>query len=174
MIDACLDENERIVFHSTSAQFSEFDGAKLGCGQDNNSALGFFFSDDVASIPLYLRNSRDLVVAAVRVAKPVSNWSYYEIFGYDENGREVMSKDDFTKKRQDLIAEGYDSIEYADNEEAMLIALQPETIRILTRLNESEARHLTELISALSDAEDDQARLECVRLVVSASQPPQP
>lgn len=174
MIDIELDEDDRIVFHSTSAKFDEFDEAKLGTGVDNNSALGFFFSDDVANIPYYMRDGRELVVAAVRVANPVTDWSYYDIFGFDSDHTQVVAKSDFARKRRDLIAAGFDAIEHADNEETMLIALQTSSIRILTRLNEPDANLLSQLISSLPDSEDDRARLECLRQVVAGVDTPKP
>lgn len=174
MIEVELDEHERIVFHATASQFTVFSEDKLGTGQDNNSSLGFFFSDDVSSIPYYLRDGRELVVAAVRVANPVTDWSYYDIFGFDSDHTQVMAKSDFAWKRRDLIAAGFDAIEHADNEENILIALQASSIRILTRLNEPEANLLSQLISSLPDTEDDRARLECLRQVVAGVDTPKP
>lgn len=157
-----LNANERIVFHTTSAHFDVFDEAYLGTGVDNNSALGFFFSDNPENINLYIDTDRHVLVSAVHVEKPYGNLSYYELFGYDKNGGTVTSKADFAAMRDNLLINGYDSIEYEDSEEAMLIALSASSIRPLAWLSIEQAADLANQISILPDTDDDTARMACL------------
>lgn len=157
-----LNANERIVFHTTSAYFDAFDEAYIGTGADNNSALGFFFSDNPENINLYTDTDRRVLVSAVHVEKPYGDLSYFELFGYDKNGREVTSKADFAAMRDNLLVNGYDSIEYEDSEEAMLIALSASSIRPLAWLSIEQAADLANQISILPDTEDDTARMACL------------
>jgi hypothetical protein len=162
-----LNSNERIVFHTTSASFDAFDEAYLGTGVDNNSALGFFFSDNPENIILYTDTDSRVLVSAVRVEKPYGELSYYELFGYQENGGTVTSKEDFASMRDNLLIHGYDSIEYEDNEEAMLIALSASSIRPLAWFSVDQATELGKQIGSLADPEDDKARLVCLQTVLS-------
>lgn len=165
--DVILNEHERIVFHTTHASFDAFDEAFVGTGEDNNSALGFFFSDDPENIFAYAHEGRRVLVSAVHVENPFGDLSYYELFGYDENGGAVTSKEEFAAMRAAFLAKGYDSIEYGDNEETMLIALSSSSIRPLAWLSIEQATELANQIGGLPNPEDDRARLDCLRAVMS-------
>jgi hypothetical protein len=69
--------------------------------------------------------------------------------------------------RDNLLIHGYDSIEYEDNEEAMLIALSASSIRPLAWFSVDQATELGKQIGSLADPEDDKARLVCLQTVLS-------
>lgn len=172
---ASLGEHDRIVFHGTSDAFDAFDLGRCGRGGDANSHLGVHLAEEARDAAEYAEaaaarrggEARVLVVRAA-TANPFAGFDYHAFFGYDHDGGSVAGPEEFARRRLDLLAQGYDSVDYRDGEQTICVSLDPSLLGIVAVLTPSEAAEVGERIEALPDPEDDRARLAIVAAAVAA------
>ena len=171
---AALGEHDRIVFHGTSDAFDAFDLGRCGRSGDANSHLGVHLAEEAREAAEYAEaaarrggEAQVLVVRAV-AANPFAGFDYHAFFGYGHDGGSVIGPEEFARRRLELIAQGYDSVDYRDGEQTICVSLDPSLLGIVAVLTPSEAAEVGERIEALPDPEDDRARLAIVAAAVAA------
>ncbi|ACS43669.1 hypothetical protein [Methylorubrum extorquens] len=172
---AALGEHDRIVFHGTSDAFDAFDLGRCGRGGDANSHLGVHLAEEARVAAEYAeaaaaRRGGEAQVLLVRAvtASPFAGFDYYAFFGYGHDGGSVIGPEEFARRRLELIAQGYDSVDYQDGEQTICVSLDPTLLDIVAVLTPAEAAEVGERIEALPDLEDDRARLGIVAHTVAA------
>ena len=172
---AALGEHDRIVFHGTSDAFDAFDLGRCGRGGDANSHLGVHLAEEAREAAEYAEaaaarrggEAQVLVVRAV-AANPFAGFDYHAFFGYGHDGGSVIGPEEFARRRLELIAQGYDSVDYQDGEQTICVSLDPTLLGIVAVLTPAEAAEVGERIEALPDPDDDRARLGIVAHTVAA------
>lgn len=80
----------------------------------------------------------------------------------------MAGPEEFARRRLELIAQGYDSVDYRDGEQTICVSLDPSLLGIVAVLTPAEAVEVGERIEALPDPEDDRARLAIVAETAAA------
>lgn len=88
-----------VAYHGTNNKFSSFDNATLGTSTgDPNAVLGHFFTSSIREAKLYGK----YVISASLTMNKTYEASMDELVGLDE--------EDYINLREELLADGYDSI----------------------------------------------------------------
>lgn len=148
----------RLLFHGTANDFDSF-SASWSPGGDCNSALGTHFSEFPGEALEYAQTSFErgegarpiVMVAAVPALNPYGMTDYFEFFGYDDDGGQLMNHEGFSQKRDNLLRIGHDIIDYEDGEGVISVALRPENVTILAKLSPEQAERLDGLIRKNDD-----------------------
>lgn len=167
---------KKILFHGTSHRFAAFSEDFIGVGGDANSALGVHLAEWPESAAEYAESSQDrdrraqsacVLVVEAEVSNSFQGFDYYEFFGLDDQGNQVASRQAFAQIRQDLLDEGFDTIEYEDGEQQIVVILEPSNTNIIARLTVDEAYRLSEILSAGDEPFDDDFRRQSLDRILN-------
>jgi hypothetical protein len=111
-----------VAYHGTNNKFSSFDNATLGTSTgDPNAVLGHFFTTSIREAKLYGK----YIISASLTMNKTYEATMDELVG--------LEKEDYLELREELIADGYDSIiaEHDEGDDVWYVVFSTNQIKFL-------------------------------------------
>lgn len=127
---------EKSIYHVSNKKFESFSERFIGTGDDPNSALGFFATDDFCYLGSMVACSKilnkDLPVYVYKLSYRVRGVDYFhspaEYYGDEMN--DTYNKEHFEDLRAGFLEDGINMIKYEDEHADMYVLLDAADIKI--------------------------------------------
>jgi hypothetical protein len=127
---------EKSIYHVSNKKFESFSERFIGTGEDPNSALGFFATDDFCYLGSMVACSKilnkDLPVYVYKLSYKVREVEHFNTPAeyYGDEMDDTYCKEHFVELRADLLEDGVNMVKYEDDHADMYVLLDIADIKI--------------------------------------------